>query len=62
MASGASKLSADIWRKSSRVAPLSMRSGQARPTAIGTRMSGVPSCAMTEASVNCTIECTTLCG
>jgi len=29
---------------------------------MGTRMSGVPNCAMTDASVNCTIEWMTLCG
>ena len=39
-----------------------MRSGQARPQAIGTFMSGVPSCASTDWSRHTTIECTMLCG
>ena len=48
--------------RSSRGAGPSMRSGQARQCAIGTRMSGGPSCAITEPSRNSTSPCTTDCG
>ena len=39
-----------------------MRSGQASAQAIGVRMSGAPSCAITEPSSYSTIEWITLCG
>ncbi len=48
--------------KSSGSAPDSMRPGQASAQAIGVRMSGAPSCAITEPSRYSTIEWTTLCG
>jgi len=52
---------------SSRASPLPVpssgnRSGQASATAIGTRMSGTPSCASTEPSQSSMSECTTDCG
>jgi hypothetical protein len=46
--SAAQNVSAPIDAKSSRVAPDSMRPGQANAQAIGTFMSGVPSCASTD--------------
>ena len=48
--------------QSSAGVPESMRSGQARPIAIGTRMSGVPSWASTDWSRQTTIEWMMLCG
>src|SRR6185436_730114 len=48
--------------RSSGVAPESMRSGHARACAIGTRMSGLESCAIIEPSWYSTSECTMLCG
>ena len=60
--SAASKLKPTSAGKSSSPAPDTMRSGKDRPNAIGTRISGVPSCASTELSRHTTIECTMLCG
>ena len=48
--------------RSSGATPDSMRSGKASACAIGVRMSGLPSCAITEPSTYSTIEWTTLCG
>ena len=61
-ASASSNARALRVEKSSLLAPLLMRSGQDRPQAIGTRMSGVPSCARMEASLNCTMEWMICCG
>src|SRR5882762_6943266 len=49
-------------KKSSDDTPASIRSGYASAWAIGVRMSGCPSWAITEPSAYSTIECTTLCG
>src|SRR5258708_23288448 len=51
-----------MWKKSSDDTPASMRSGYASAWAIGVRMSGCPSWAITDPSAYSTIECTTLCG
>ena len=60
--SGCSKVRLPMLARSSRGAGPSIRSGQARQWAIGMRMSGRPSCAITEPSRNSTRPCTIDCG
>ena len=60
--SGFSKVSVAACARSSRAAGPSIRCGQARQCAIGMRMSGLPSWAISEPSRNSTRPCTIDCG
>ena len=56
------RVSVPMENKSSGLLPVGMRRGYVIAYAIGTRISGTPSCASTAPSANSTAECTMLCG